>query len=96
MVDFIRRKDAIEAVAKGFEPFYWDNIIRRISSCVNDINNIPSIEEKTGEWEERYVDDESPFFRRRFYCSHCGEWNTYGMSKYCPECGAKMRREDDD
>ena len=26
----------------------------------------------------------------RFYCSACGDWNTYGKTKYCPECGAKM------
>lgn len=43
-----------------------------------------------GEWEERFVECDIPFFRRRFYCSNCGDWNTYGMTRYCPECGARM------
>lgn len=93
MEDLIRREDAIKAVANGFEPFYWNNIIRKISSCINDINNIPSVEEKSGTWTEIRDKDENPFFRRKFYCSCCGNWNTYGMSKYCPNCGAKMKKE---
>ena len=43
-----------------------------------------------GEWEERIVECDNPFFRLRFYCSNCGDWNTHGMTRYCPECGAKM------
>lgn len=93
MEDLIRREDAIKAVANGFEPFYWDNIIRKISSCINDINNIPPAEEKSGTWKEIRDEDENPFFRRKFYCSCCGDWNTYGMSKYCPNCGARMKKE---
>jgi hypothetical protein len=46
--------------------------------------------EKVGQWEERYVDDESPLFRRRWYCSACGDLNTYGATEYCPNCGCKM------
>ena len=50
-----------------------------------------SAEPKTGEWEERYVeDDECVWTRRRFYCSSCGNWNTYGKTSYCPDCGAFM------
>ena len=48
---------------------------------------------KEGEWEERYVEDESPFFRRRYYCSACGDWNTYGKPKFCPNCGARMHKD---
>ena len=93
MSDLIRREDVIKAISNGFEPEYWNNIIRYISECVDDINNIPAIEEKTGKWEKRYLEDEDPFFRTRYYCSCCGSWNTYGMSKYCPKCGARMEKE---
>lgn len=50
-------------------------------------------EQKLGEWEERYLEDENPFFRKRYYCSVCGDWNTYGKPEYCPNCGAHMKRE---
>ncbi len=46
-----------------------------------------------GKWEYRVVDlEEAPnaFMTRRWYCSHCGEHNTYGATPYCPYCGAKM------
>lgn len=46
-----------------------------------------------GTWEERNLSKEEepyPMFRRRFYCSACGNWNTYGMTSFCPDCGARM------
>lgn len=49
--------------------------------------------DRMGEWEERYIDDANPMFRRRFYCSRCGEWTTYGKTRYCPNCGARMANE---
>lgn len=47
-------------------------------------------EVKHGEWKEIIDEKEDLFFRQKFYCSACGEWNTYGMTAYCPKCGAKM------
>lgn len=46
---------------------------------------------KLGEWIDRYDEDDKPFFKRKYVCSACGHWNTYGKSNYCPKCGAKMR-----
>lgn len=46
-----------------------------------------------GRWEECIVDDKDDpvgMFRRRFYCSSCGDWQTYGRAHYCPSCGAEM------
>ena len=40
--------------------------------------------------------DYDPLFRRRFYCSECGEWQSYGETAYCPHCGAKMDKEADE
>ena len=47
-------------------------------------------EVKHGEWKEIIDEKEDLFFRQKFYCSACGEWNTYGMTAYCPKCGARM------
>lgn len=27
---------------------------------------------------------------KRFICSECKDWQTYGQTKYCPNCGARM------
>ena len=47
-----------------------------------------------GKWEERVVEDPKydpyGFFKRRWYCSACGKWQTHGATKYCPNCGAQM------
>ena len=51
---------------------------------------IDAVPERTGVWSEEYDPDEDPFFRRKFRCSACNGWNTYGFTRYCPECGAKM------
>lgn len=59
----------------------------RIASLVE---RMPTIYPPQGEWEERIVECDNPFFRRRFYCSACGDWNTHGKSRYCPHCGANM------
>lgn len=37
-----------------------------------------------------YDDPDRRWDRRRFYCSVCGSWQTYGETKYCPKCGAEM------
>lgn len=51
---------------------------------------------KHGAWEEKIVEDSDPLFRRRWYCSACGSWTSYGKTLYCPDCGADMRGDDDD
>lgn len=43
-------------------------------------------------WEERQSEDWISI--RRWYCSECGEWQTYGMTNYCPNCGADMRERE--
>ena len=39
------------------------------------------------------TDDSRRWDRVRFYCSACNSWNTYGKSKYCPNCGRRMQSE---
>lgn len=62
-----------------------------------------TIEELLAEKEERETpaywilqDDEpnklDPYgvFRKKFVCSACGNWHTYGKTKRCPNCGKIM------
>lgn len=51
-------------------------------------DDLPTI--KHGHWEYRYLEDEPIFFQKRWYCSVCGRWTTYGAPDYCMHCGAKM------
>lgn len=54
----------------------------------------PAQETKRGEWKEKIVDDPSDncgLFRRRFYCTVCGNWQTYGRPNFCPCCGSDNR-----
>ena len=45
-----------------------------------------------GEWMYKFEENsENLFFRRRWYCSKCGDWNTYGETKYCMNCGSPMK-----
>lgn len=52
-----------------------------------------------GEWTIRFVEVEngmgSTYTERRWYCSACGKWQTYGETDFCPNCGADMRGEED-
>lgn len=64
-----------------------------MSIDANDIARFPTEDVapiKHGHWKEVYDKDGDPFFRRKFYCSVCNDWQTYGELDYCPNCGAKM------
>ena len=68
----------------------WGISIDEFTDAIEDAPTVTA-DPPQGEWEERIVECESPYLRRRFYCSNCGNWNTYGMTRYCPDCGAKMK-----
>lgn len=56
--------------------------------CIMDA---PTVKPKRGEW----IDKCGRFFEIG-KCSVCGtRWATAGVN-YCPTCGSKMRKEDDD
>lgn len=81
------------------ERIEWVAAREAIIRCARGIAAIPTADvpdRKIGKWEEKIVQDENPWFRRRFYCSVCGDWNTYGKSDFCPNCGAEMKGEKDE
>lgn len=68
-------------------------LYKRLRTLVDEMPTTDVAPFRCGQWEERIIDDESPLFQRRFYCSCCGRWTTYGKTEYCPHCGAKMDGE---
>ena len=76
------------------QPGTWRSIADKLAQY-EDVDQDPvalqkKLENRTGVWQEMIVESESAFFRRKFVCSACGDWNTYGRSRYCPDCGARM------
>ena len=53
---------------------------------------LKALEQEPAEWIVD-TDDSRRWDRVRFYCSACNGWNTYGKSKYCPNCGRRMQSE---
>ena len=47
---------------------------------------------RIGEWIID-KDDNRGWDRVRYYCSECHDWQTYGRTKFCPHCGARMEVE---
>lgn len=52
-------------------------------------------EPKRGTWTEEFDESANPFFKRRWRCSACNDYNYYGRPEFCPHCGADMRKEGD-
>ena len=50
-------------------------------------------EPKTGQWRVD-IDKSRGCDWRRFYCSECGNWQTYGTTRFRPFCGARMESEE--
>ena len=73
-----------------------EDVYIKVSDAVQLLRELPPAnpqEPKTGHWRED-IDKNRRWDRVRFYCSECGNWQTYGKTHYCPNCGAKMESED--
>ena len=95
-MELVSREEAIVAIEDmcgernedGYLLVYRCDVIDRLRS-------LPSIR-PTGYWIEEYDETAPMFLKRRWRCSVCGDWQTYGKPKFCPECGAKMENESDE
>lgn len=47
---------------------------------------------RNGRWEDEFKEDAEAFVKHRYVCTACSNWQTYGKTAYCPNCGAKMDR----
>ena len=47
-------------------------------------------------WIYSYDESRDLFFKRQWECSACHRWQTYGVTPYCPYCGAKMDEQIDE
>ena len=68
----------------------WDSgLWIRYKMFENAIDDAPTIEPKRGAWIEINIKD------YKAKCSCCGTWSPI-MGRYCPNCGADMRKGVDD
>ena len=55
----------------------------------DEIDDLPSAE-RNGRWKYERHENAPMLFKDRWICSACGKTNYYGMSDFCPCCGARM------
>ena len=88
MAEYIKREDAINLL--------WLYADESCASVVSDFENLPAAdvaEVRHGRWFFKYPNG--------WACSRCGEWglmiDNRGIykSSYCPNCGARMDKEDE-
>lgn len=96
MTEYVEREAAkeavVKAVGKGYSPF---NAIVMLPAA----NVQPVVR---GEWVEMFDDYDDGYLRKYWLCcSVCGHVAPYGRmsdtelhTKYCPNCGAMMGKED--
>ena len=90
MADLISRQAAIDEVLAWLKDLMTDG--KNKKPLTERLKDLPSAqpEQKTGKWVDAINEDMNPFFRRGWKCTACGMRQTYGQSKYCPNCGCKM------
>lgn len=93
MAEYIDRNELLDRIrGSGYAAGIKDNLLAMaIMIPVADVQSA-----KHGAWKYVYDEDEDIFFHRKWYCSACGQYNTYGETSFCPQCGAKMYRGNKD
>ena len=86
MSDLIKREDAIKEINNAYSLWNAESLIRRI----------PTADRPKGEWTIRFPKLDNgmggTYRERRWYCSACSNWQTYGETPFCPWCGAPVVR----
>lgn len=93
MDDYIKRENAINV-------FCWDeDLYVRCGIATKNIKDIPSAdvrENVKGEWiditmwHDEYFGNKCQAPAQK--CSNCGEWSVGINKKFCPNCGAQMKK----
>ena len=84
--EMIDEKNLLSEIAKTCPECYTV-----VSSVINHRLNV---ETRRGHWEDAYDESMNGFFRQGWRCSVCENRQTYGRTKWCPNCGAYMRGEE--
>lgn len=106
MSDYIKREDAMELIdkcvshtspkAEAIDFDFRHGEINGLNWACDIIEAMPSADVapvRHGRWVESFKVNAPPTLRSRWTCSWCGNVQTYGITDYCPNCGAKMDEE---
>ena len=99
MRDLVERQKAIEAMSESLKRVFPEH--RQIAEkCLNALPSVTPKQER-GKWEEKAVSDEKVIDEwQSARCSACGKYHTapymyyFNNYNYCPNCGARMTKED--
>ena len=96
MDDLISRQAAIEAILHcenhDMEHDYEFN--EGLIAAMNAVEELPTAE-KRGKWKERKPPEGSWGYGSVFTCSECGEEVDCVSENFCPNCGARMEKNDE-
>lgn len=92
MTDYIKREDAIKIINSGISTD-TDADKRYVNGLFRAIRPADVAPVRHGIWLEHYKSDAPPTLKERWICSWCGDVQTYGETRYCPNCGARMDGE---
>lgn len=85
MSDYIKRENALSTFSNAF----YAGLAAKIKAISpEDVAPV-----RHGRWVESFKVNAPPTLRSRWTCSWCGNVQTYGITDYCPNCGAKMDEE---
>ena len=89
MKEYIERAAVIDLITRRYE---------LLELCAHEINSIPAadvVEVRHGRWMDAESDDECIVW----HCSECSypvkTIGGYPIYQYCPNCGARMDKEDE-
>lgn len=84
----MEKREAIEILKDMTNDYHTHGVryttkIEALECAINTLEN-------EGHWEEKHIKNAPMFLKQRWYCTACGEWQTHGKTRYCPNCGAEM------
>lgn len=92
MSDYISRDELFDNIRNDVAPF-------NVAMVFRHIHNIPAADVapvRHGYWEFPIFTDSDDGLDPRVKCSECGSVEAaFARWKYCPNCGAKMDKEDE-
>lgn len=94
MSEYLDRKQVIDLYEK-----YHPRLATFVWEFGQELRQLPIVEERPhGEWKEYpNVTDENnnPVWYTCSCCNYCATWGDHRNYRFCPNCGADMRKEGD-